>query len=207
MRITGTRAAPPDDEAIRAALVERLRRQAREGRRTSIIHELGLREGRVRVDVAVVTDRLHGYENKSDRDDGARLGRQVSVYEAVLDRATLVVGGRAARWAVSRVPAWWEVIVARRTAAGRVVLTRSRRGRINREVRTRALIELLWRDETLALLERHGIAHGVRSKPRGTMWNHATTLLDPRTIREAVTATLHERDYRNGWGGTRRVSL
>ena len=75
----------------------------------------------------MVTDRLHGYEIKSDRDDGTRLRRQVLVYEAVLDRATLVAGEKAARWAIARVPEWWEVIVARTGARG-VTLTRARRG-------------------------------------------------------------------------------
>ena len=58
----------------------------------------------------------------------------------------------------------------------------------------RAQIELLWRDETLTLLDRHGIAGGVRSKARGAMWNRAAERLDAETIRRAVTDTLHERD-------------
>ena len=146
------------------------------------------------------------YEIKSDRDDASRLGRQVFIYSAVLDRATLVAGTRASRWALGQIPAWWEVIEAENGRHG-VKLTRRRAGRRNPEARSRALIELLWRDETLSLLRHHGIERGVTSKPRGTMWNRAAALLDDETIRRAVADALHARDYRNGWGGTRRVDL
>ena len=196
---------PPDDAAIREALIARLGKRLEGRPRTSVIHELGLREGRARVDVAVVTDRLHGYEIKSDRDDASRLGRQVFIYGAVLDRATLVAGTKAMRWALGRIPAWWEVIEAVGTDRG-VNLKRIRAGRRNPDASPRALIELLWRDETLALLCRHGIERGVRSKPRGAMWTRAAALLDGETIRRAVAEALHARDYRNGWGGTRRVT-
>ena len=88
-----------------------------------------------------------------------------------------------------------------------VTLKQRRRGRVNKNAQVRALIELLWRDETLALLERHGIDRGVRSKPRGAIWNHATARLDEETIRRAVADTLHDRDFRRDWGGTRRVKI
>ena len=171
-----------------------------------MIHELGLREGRARVDVAVVTNELHGYEIKSDRDDASRLRRQVFIYASVLHRATLVAGTRAARWALRRIPGWWEVIEAEATRHG-VKLTRRRAGRRNPKARSRALIELLWRDDTLALLCRHGIERGVTSKARGVIWDRATEMLDDETIRRAVAEALHAREYRNGWGGTRRVEL
>jgi len=99
------RTGPAGDEAIREALIERLVRRTRPGVRTSIIHELGLREDRARINVAVVAGaRLHGYEIKSDRDDSARLRRQILIYGSVLHRATLVAGDKAARWALERVP-------------------------------------------------------------------------------------------------------
>ena len=98
------RTDPPGDEAIREALITRLGRRLGKRERTTVMHELGLREGRARIDIAVVTDRLHGYEIKSDRDDASRLGRQILIYGAVLDRVTLVAGSKAARWALKRIP-------------------------------------------------------------------------------------------------------
>ncbi|MCY4122793.1 MAG: hypothetical protein OXG72_17940 [Acidobacteria bacterium] len=59
----------------------------------------------------------------------------------------------------------------------------------------------------MTLLERHGIDRGVRSKPRGAMWNHAAARLDKDTIRQTVADTLHDRDFRRDWGGTRQVKL
>ena len=68
------------------------------------MHELGLREGRARIDVAVVTHQSHGYEIKSDRDGIERLEHQVLIYGAVLDRVTLVAGTRTAGRAAERIP-------------------------------------------------------------------------------------------------------
>ena len=198
--------ATPDDRAIREALIARLRRRLADHERATVVHELGVREGRARIDVAVVTERLHSYEIKSDRDQRRRLGRQALIYSAVVDRATLVAGTKAVRWATGRVPEWWEIIEAHATARG-VKLTRRRHGRRNPDAQARALIELLWRDETLALLEEHGIARGVRGRARAPMWDRAAEALAAETIRRAVIDALHERDYRNGWGSTRRVNL
>ena len=58
-------------------------------------------------------------------------------------------------------------------------LRRLRPGRRNPEAKARALIELLWREETLELLRRHGIERGVKSKPRGAMWNRAAEQPNP----------------------------
>ena len=198
---------PPDDAAIRAALTERIRLRFRGRTRVSVIEELGLREGRARVDLAVVTDTLHGYEIKSDRDNRRRLRRQALIYGTVCDRMTLVAGQRAARWATRQAPDWWEIIEAVPRPAGRPRLRQVRRGRINRDRNPRALIELLWRVETLRLLLEHDIERGVVSKPRAVMWDRAIDSLPTRTVVSAVMAALHDRDYRRDRGGTRRIHL
>ena len=59
-----------------------------------MVDELGVCRGQVRIDVAVVNGRFHGYEIKSDRDSLRRLDGQVDLYSKVLDRATIVVGDR-----------------------------------------------------------------------------------------------------------------
>lgn len=61
---------------------------------TRIIEELGLDEGSVRIDVAVVNGRLLGYEIKSDRDTLDRLREQACVYCSVFDEVVLVAGKR-----------------------------------------------------------------------------------------------------------------
>ncbi|HZF31076.1 MAG TPA: hypothetical protein VE907_18320, partial [Gammaproteobacteria bacterium] len=54
----------------------------------------------------------------------------------------------------------------------------------------RALIELLWREETIALLEQRGAAGGLRSKPREQLWDRATQVFTLEEIATAVRAHL-----------------
>ena len=141
----------PGDREIRSALLASLRALHANEDDVALLEELGLCRGEVRIDVTVVNGSLHGYEIKSDRDSLRRLARQVAVYSAVLDRATLVVGERHVRVAVELVPSWWEVLLAKVTPAG-LVLTQLRVGGVNENRDGRALVELLWLEHALALL-------------------------------------------------------
>ncbi len=93
-----------NDGALRTALLCRLDRRHSDDPDTLIVHEMGLRHGAARVDVAVVNGSLHGYELKSDSDSLKRLARQARIYSSVLDRVTLVVGGRHAEVVTRMVP-------------------------------------------------------------------------------------------------------
>ncbi len=80
------------DRDVRMALHHKVLMDHHEDSNTLVLDELGLRHGICRVDIAVVNSYLHGYEIKSDADTLERLPSQISVYSAVLDRVTLVVG-------------------------------------------------------------------------------------------------------------------
>ena len=95
---------------IRETLISTLSAEANAAEHTVLIHELGLLGGIGRIDVARVTDsRLDGYEIKSDRDDWSQLGKQIRIYNQVLDRITLVTGPKLAPEARERIPHWWGI--------------------------------------------------------------------------------------------------
>ena len=100
------------DRELREALHHKLLKEHHGDTNTLVLDELGLRHGTCRVDIAVVNGYLHGYEIKSDADTLQRLPGQVSLYCAVLDRATLVVGEKHAEKAKAHLPDWWGVEVA-----------------------------------------------------------------------------------------------
>lgn len=180
------------DAEIRDLLRRRLRIEHTRSSETVFIEELGLCRGQVRVDLAVVNGHLHGYEIKSDRDGLHRLPGQVRLYGSVLDRATLVVGGRHLEHAIELLPEWWGVLrVERRRALPRLVTVR--RGRENPARDTRALAELLWLDDALRLLAQHGAARGVRGKPRPAVWDRLRDRIPAEEIAAAVRARLKAR--------------
>jgi hypothetical protein len=154
-----------------------------------VIEELGLNKGAVRVDVAVINGIMHAYEIKSDADSLRRLGRQAAHYGRCFDRVSLVLGPKHLGLARKAVPSWWGLM---RVSPGESepAIRILRKGRQNPAREARAIVELLWREETLALLERNGLAKGLRSKPREVLWDRAAEVLALEEISATVRAHL-----------------
>ena len=180
------------DFAIRLALRERLAVEHAKEADTVLIEELGLLRGQVRLDIAVVNGLLHGYEIKSDRDSLRRLHAQVEVYGKILDRATLVVGDRFLHTAADLVPAWWGLLHARSTSRG-LQLTPIKRPRKNPRRDARALVELLWSEHAMELLEQRNAARGVRGKSRCVVWERICDSFSLEEIAAAVRTRLKAR--------------
>ena len=186
-----------NDPRIRASLREHLDAQHSGKPDTVIIDELGICQGRTRVDVAVVNGLLHGYEIKSDHDSLLRLAEQAVRYGKVFDRATLVIGTRHEVTAPSLVPDWWAVM---RVAvhAGKLRFRTLRRGRKNPAQDPRALVELLWLSDAIELLEQRNAARGLRGKPRRLVWDRICEELSPAEISAEVRKQLKARSARRG---------
>lgn len=177
-------AADLRDLDIRPAL-RRLVVQGSDPTGTVVIEELGLNKGAVRVDLAVVNGMMHAYEIKSDFDTLRRLSVQVEHYGKCFDRVSLVVGPKHITTARESVPKWWGIVRVTSCDDGPRFFA-VRKARPNPARDARALIELLWREATLALLERIGAAEGVRSKPRNVLWDRAIERLSLEEIARAV---------------------
>jgi hypothetical protein len=185
------------DIDIRSALkVEKHNEHARDPG-TVIVDELGLRQGSVRVDVAVVNGVLHGFEIKSDADSLARLDQQVKTYSEVLDLSTIVVAGCHVEEAAHRLPAWWGLVHAERRsvdgALNQTTFTTLRPPTPNPSVNSRALAELLWHDEALALLTARGAGRGLSRKPRKHAWDRLCDVYSLDEIRSEVRSQLKKR--------------
>ncbi len=183
------------DSDIRPALRLRLLAQHAREADTVLLEELGLCRGQVRVDLAVVNGLLQGYEIKSDRDSLRRLVGQVELYSRVLDRATLVVGERHLPEALEIVPIWWGILRMEpmyRSPRFKTV----RRGRRNPVRDPRSLVELLWLDDAVAMLERRHAERGIKGKPRRAVWDRVCEHFDVEEIATEVRARLKARATR-----------
>ena len=180
------------DPAIRVALLTKLRGELNEDPEAVVIEELGLCRGQVRLDIAVVNGLLHGYEIKSDRDSLYRLQKQVDIYSKVLDRATLVVGDRYLTAASDAVPSWWGLLHAQ-VERDRPLLRTMRTARRNPKRDPRYLVEMLWSHHAIEILERHGVARGVRHKPRHLIWDRVCDHFSVDEIADEVRAKLKAR--------------
>lgn len=155
---------------------------------TRFVDELNLC-GEVRVDVAVVNAALSGFELKSASDTLRRLPAQVDVYSRVLDYCTLVVAENHLDRATTAIPTWWGCTVAAWDGA-RVTLSDVTPASLNPSIDGYSLAQLLWREETLAALERVGAAGGVRSKPRTVLWRRLADSVEIDELRVLVRDVL-----------------
>lgn len=186
---TQVRLGDPD---VRPALLSYLAETCAQNPDTFITEELGICRGQVRVDVAVVNGIIHGYEIKSDIDNLRRLAGQVALYSQVLDKATLVVGEAHLHEAVSLIPDWWGVTVIH-TGSGRPNFEPLREAKLNQEQNPRSMVELLWREQALALLEERKQARGYRDKPRSFIWDRLCEVMSPQEISDSVRCQLKAR--------------
>jgi hypothetical protein len=179
------------DTDIRSALRSHLQAKHAHETETVILDELGICCGQVRLDLVVVNGLLHGYEIKSDRDSLRRLRTQVDFYSRVLDQATLVVGERHFPEATKIVPSWWAILRIE-TVAHRFSFKMERRGKQNPCKDPRSLVELIWLEDAIALLERHDMARGIRGKPRRIVWDriceHVTVDEIGKVVRDHLKA-------------------
>lgn len=187
------------DTDIREALTRRLERSHAHDPHTLIRHELGVQQGRRRIDVAVINGELTGYEIKSDHDTLARLGGQAHAYGEVLDRLWLVTTSRYVQPASAMLPAWWGILLATTRsedghgASGKVSLRIVRRARLNVAQNSFAVAQLLWRDEALDVLRELDLHRGLSKKARWYVWERLADSVELGDLRGIVRDRLKAR--------------
>jgi hypothetical protein len=191
------------DRDIRAALWKLLGEEHSDDAETLVLDELGICEGATRADVAVVNGSLSAFEIKSDRDTLARLPRQIEAYQRVFDNVTVIVGGRYVERILGSVPSSWGIMQAAMEGDS-VALETMREPSPNSAVDPMSLVQLLWRDEALSLLEERDLAKGLRSKPRRVLWQEIVNHFSPTDVGEAVRGRLKARE---GWRSDSRPQL
>jgi hypothetical protein len=182
-----------NDRHIRRALKMHLLAPHAADANTVILDELGLGHGVSRVDVAVVSNALHGYEIKSDCDTLQRLPDQVRIYNRFLDCVTLIVGYRHAYNALQVIPIWWGVYLVEMNNDGSVHFEAARDAKNNPSLDKYAVASLLWRKEALSLLEELGRGQGMRSKPRREIYMRLASVVDFELLRARVRQQLKHR--------------
>lgn len=168
---------------------------------TRVIDELGIFEGKFRIDVAVVNDFLHGYEIKSAEDNLDRLQSQQAAYNKVFDKLTLVADEHHVEEAMKVVPPWWGLMVAG-MRNGVPYVDEIWAPRLNPEVDPFAVCQLLWKEEAMSILQERKLSAGLWTSRRKVLWEKLTLSMDLGELREIVRETLKNRE--NWREGSRR---
>lgn len=180
---------------VRKALYRDLLRPDCEDENAVVLNELGLCEGRARIDVAALNGELVGYEIKSERDTLDRLPRQIKYYDRVFDRLLLVTSECHLKGGIDFLPEHWGLVTTR-PEDDSVHLSTAREAEPNPNIDPYALSQLLWKPEVLSILENNDLDWGVRSKPRSAMWER---LAENFSAREITRFVLKAWKNREGW--------
>lgn len=180
------------DIEIREAVELRLRALHGAEPETRYRHELGLCMGETRVDIAAINGRITGCEIKGSRDKLVRLPRQVELYGKVLDSAVLVVEGKHTERATAMVPSWWGIWHVSEVD-GELRLHEVQPAGCNPNIDPISVAQLLWRDEVIAVLKRHGQAAGLARRSRWFAWDRLVEVLPLQHLQAEVREQLKVR--------------
>lgn len=180
------------DSDIRLALDALLRASHAGEQNTVIRHEVGICAGKRRIDVATINTEIIGYEIKSDEDTLNRLEGQAEIYGHVLDKAILVTTKRHLDSALSMLPNWWGVMVAR-IEHGDICLESVREPALNDQYDPFSLAQLLWREEALMELRLRDKDQGLSKKARHYVWTALADAVSLNDLRSIVRARLKAR--------------
>lgn len=92
------------DFEIRIALLRRTKAAVAYNKEEIVVEELGLAHAKRRIDVAVISSDIHGFEIKSDRDTLVRLPSQLEIYSKTPRILTIVCSKRYIERVLSLIP-------------------------------------------------------------------------------------------------------
>lgn len=139
-------------------------------------------------DVMLVTDKLCGFEIKSDSDNFIRLKKQTEAYNEFFDENTLVVGQTHLKEALAKTPEDWGIWCVELT---QVKIIRS--ATKNKKTNIEKQLSILWKIELQNLLLKNSLP-AMQSKPKEDIIKKLSAIpkkiLKPQLIEELMT-----RDY------------
>ncbi|MEZ8054588.1 sce7726 family protein [Vibrio tasmaniensis 1F-187] len=182
-----------NDIDVRRAVHKKLLKKHHNDPDTLVVDELGICLGACRVDIAVVNGSLHGYELKSSKDTLDRLPSQVQYYSAVMDKVTLVVAENHFLEAKKIVPEWWGLKIVSEGKNGSYHIAHERAEKKNKQIDPISLVQLLWKEECLNLLDKWGAIKGNKSKPRHLLWPIISECIPENKLRDEVRVLLKQR--------------
>ena len=140
-------------------------------------------------DVMAVTDKLTGYEIKSDGDNYQRLERQIEFYDKFFDENYIVVSQKHIASAENKVPKHWGIIYIDNNE-----VKISRNAKNNYKVSRRSQLTVLWKLELKNLLIKNNLPLYAQ-KEKGYISDKIFQQMDAKILGEQIAYELLHRDY------------
>ncbi len=173
-----------NDKEIRNILIEYLKSVHQEVR---IYQEKSI--GSSICDVMAVTDKLIGFEIKSDADNYERLQSQTAAYTRFFDENYIVVSRKHIKSAYDKVPDDWGIVYI--TEGG---IELEKKARLNKNVSRRRQLSILWKLELKNLLIKNNLP-SFAQKEKGYIADKIAAQVDGETLGKQIAQELMTRDY------------
>ncbi|GAB3790654.1 hypothetical protein GCM10028868_03630 [Virgibacillus kimchii] len=180
-----------NDRGVRSLLLDELDTQYHNDPDTRIINELGINNGESRVDVAVVNGMIHGYEIKSDFDTLDRLPRQITYYNKLFERMTIVTSRKYYRQICDLVPKWWGIKIISHDGTR---LIERRRGRKQSNQDKDSLLRLLWKKDLEDFIDVIGYPKRMKKLKKHQLLEIFSEEVDIPIIKKHVYEALKTRE-------------
>lgn len=146
-----------------------------------VLDEFNISLGLVRVDIAIVNGVLHGIEIKSERDTLKRLDNQLKEYNKFFEYITIVTCEKFQEIILENTPNNHGVIIAKRSK-DKIVFKNIRKAKKNYNVDKLCLVQALWKNELIEIIESINYKKGFKSKSKPFLYeiicdNFTTTQL------------------------------
>ena len=188
--------AATKDMDIRTALHAKRLRRIKAQPDTLVIDELGLAHAKSRIDVAVISGCIHGYEIKSAKDSLDRLSVQIEIYRQTLQKLTIVAAPKHVAGVMTHAPEWCGVLLAEQGPRGGISFHVVRNAAANPDIDPIMMAHLLWRDEVINLLSGIGYAPRDLRRPRKQLYE---MLCEAMTLGEITSSIRSFMVQRQAW--------
>jgi hypothetical protein len=140
-------------------------------------------------DVMAVTDRLLGFEIKSDLDNYTRLEEQAKAYDRFFDENYLVVSSAHIKSAPKKVPSHWGILCIEKDN-----ITLYRKAQKNKGVWRQSQLTVLWKLELKNLLIKNNMPLFAQ-KDRGYIAGQIVEKVESELLGKQIAEELMRRDY------------
>jgi hypothetical protein len=182
------------DKIVRQAFHNTVLKSDHSDLQTIVIDELGLRNGEVRADIAVVNGKLIGYEIKTEKDTLSRLPTQIQAYSEVFEKAFIILSDNHLKNAITMIPNWWGVYRIKRKPDGSFIFPCIRNARINKNQNTFTLVQLLWKPEALKLINSIFAASFKSNLNKQVIYELLSQKFSKKKMSKVVIQYLKQRD-------------
>lgn len=118
---------------------------------------------------------------------------QIESYNKVFDKMTVVVSEKHLKKVNELVPEWWGIYCIISKANNKLVLKKVRKSKVNKNVQLLEVVQLLWKDELIDILNNCGIKKGIKSKTRFALSELVIKNLPKKEIKKIVKLKLRIR--------------